>query len=360
MRPRILLRTHYQADEPRTIIAAVTECTSATESRHEEAIAAALVRWARKNGQVGKISNPGATYAVGNARSLGFLTNSNRWTATGLALAYIDKAFSPTGVQSVTLRPPEESLYLTSYLATGGALLITFGQWLMARGPTNDEEIRRGSVVEALLTEALDAYLRIATDIRDRTAIRRERDRLGRSEYAASTKRHKCYPLITTMKRLRLLEEEKDGDKCVIAPDSEGRLATLLRAIPDVASLERLAGDNSLPAVLRAALPESGRSAPWSPLPLQDLVARAYRFALDAGLQACPLTYLDDLLHAFAPGSTWQGRAEDLFEPLHQKLPGDVRFHVDRRGRRAFLLISREVSKNLEGLLTPFAPKLSS
>src|SRR5712692_5213933 len=102
MRPRILLRTHYQADEPRAIIAAVTECSSPTESRHEDAVAAALMKWAKANDYT--LSTPGALYAVGNARSLGLLNTSYRWTATGLAFGYIHSASQrTTGRDTLTL-----------------------------------------------------------------------------------------------------------------------------------------------------------------------------------------------------------------------------------------------------------------
>src|SRR5439155_18993465 len=90
MHPRILLRTHYQADEPRIIIATVTHCTSPTQSRSEDAAAEAVVRWARAHDIT--ISLPGAVYAVGNARALSLLNNSNRWTSTGLAFGYLNKS----------------------------------------------------------------------------------------------------------------------------------------------------------------------------------------------------------------------------------------------------------------------------
>src|SRR5437016_3129356 len=175
MHPRILLRTHYQADEPRIIIAAVTNCTKATRSKDEDAIAECVVRWAHENEQM--LSIPGATYAVGNARSLDLLNNSNRWTATGLAFAYIAGATSsPPPDDVMCLTPPEQRLYLKQYITNCGALVIRFGQWLLTNGPTTDDELRDTRVIEKCLVETLDEYLTIATEIRDRSTIRRERD----------------------------------------------------------------------------------------------------------------------------------------------------------------------------------------
>ncbi len=237
MRPRILLRTHYQADEPRVIIAAATKCASPTESRTEDAVAARLKRWA--TGNQFTLSLPGATYAVGNARALGLLNDSHRWTAVGIAFAYIDAKNAAS--ESVSLCLPEQRLFLKCLLTAGGGLVVKFAEWLISRGTTSDDELREHSVVEKLMIEALDEYLKLATDIRDRTAIRRERDRLSRSEYVSSTKRHKRYFLLRALQRVHLLQvEESDGSRTTVAPDKQGRLAALCTAIPDGYASQRV------------------------------------------------------------------------------------------------------------------------
>lgn len=343
MHPRILLRTHYQANEPRLIIAAVTKCSSPTARRGEESLSKALEKWARSNGYT--ISTPGATYAVGNARHLGLLTNNNNWTASGLSLAFADHALpSDSGPESRLLTPLEERLYLTIYLTGAGALVVKFADWLIKHGPVTNRELREEAILENRMHEALDEYLTLATEIRDRTAIRSERDRLARTEYAASTKRHKRYPLLTTMQRLRLLRSTDDeSDESTIVPDSGGRLAAFSRAIPDVKTLERCARDNTLRRVLDIALQEYARPD------LPDLgepggvIADAYQFAMERGLQACPLSFLDDVLGALFPASPTGDsmKSEQLLGPIQRDRPGEVRFHVNRRGQRAFVLLAK-------------------
>jgi hypothetical protein len=365
MRPRILLRTHYQAHEPRAIIAAVTACSSPTETRHEDAVATALVRWAKENDYT--LSIPGAVYAVGNARSLGLLSASCRWSATGLAFGYIHNKISSSvrGHDPLTLTAAEARLYLRCYLVNGGALLIKFGQWLVKRGGTTDDELRSESVIERLLIEALDEYLTIATDIRDRTAIRIERDRLSRSEYVASTKRHKSYPLLSTMYRLGLVafgDTAHQGRR--VSPDPERRLVRLLNALPDVTTLERSCGEHVLEALIDTAFSDAQQLERPGTHHTATLLADAYRFAMGRGLHACPLSYLDDLLFGYAlidasaPGK--RATVEDRFQPLHRQWPTDVRFHVDRRGRRAFVIISGETSRTLEERLANIMSTSSS
>ncbi len=364
MRPRILLRTHYQVDEPRLIIAVVTKCSSPTDTRHEEAVAAALVKWAREIHEESlKISLPGAIYAVGNARSLGFLTPSNRWSAAGLALSYIEQTLRTEESASsiLELSPAEQRLYLTYYVSAAGALLLKFGSWLMSRGGATDDELRQESIIENLIVGALDDYLRIATDIRDRTAIRRERDRMARSEYAASTKRHKRYPLLKTMERLELLRVERSapaGER--FYPDSEGRLKRLCTALVDIPTLERLAHTETFHTALDTVF-YPGPPRVLTTLPRQEQLTKAYRYALACGLQACPLQYLDDILTALYPsfGAEHRSTAETLLEPLHRQFPSEVRFHVDRRGRRAFVLLSSASLENLPRLLPANSPPVT-
>ncbi len=347
MRPRIILRTHYQADEPRVVIATVTHCSSPTERRQEDGVAAALVRWAKANEYT--LSLPGATYAVGNARTLGLLNDAHRWTAAGLSFGYLH-ATCPArdGPEGLALAVPEQRLYFKLYLENGGALLVKFARWLLERREVTDDDLRDGSVIEKVLMDSLDEYMTFVTDIRDRTAIRKERERLSRSEYASSTKRHKRYPLLRTMTRLGLITEAGPNGMPIITPDPEGRLATLARTVPDVTTLERYAKDNTLYAVVEevygAVQPNEGSAL--------MLVASAYAFAMGLGLQACPLAYLDDLLFASSlvtarEFSRAAGPTEELLEPLHRDRPSEVRFHVDRRGRRAFVLVSGEALESI-------------
>jgi hypothetical protein len=331
------------------IIAAVTRCSSPTESRSEDTIASSLEKWARNNEY--KISTPAAIYAVGNARQLGLLRGTNHWTAFGLAFAFLGR-FVPSllGPRSRFLTSVEDRLYLKVYLIGAGALVIKFAKWLLQRGPVTNDQLRAESVVERLMSEALDDYLTLATEIRDRTEIRHERERLSHTEYVASTKRHKRYPLLRTMQRLHLLKQNDDGeDGAVIESDAGGRLASLSRALPDVKTLERLIRCDKLQETLDIEMREFTRQdLPRREKPMEVLV-HAYTFAMECGMQACSLSFLNDVLGSVFPTSPSVRRpiAEQMLEPIHREQPGEIRFHVNRRGQRAFVLLSKTAIDHL-------------
>jgi hypothetical protein len=305
-------------------------------------VAARLKGWARENGFV--ISTPGAVYAVGNARELGLLGSTNRWTASGLALTFLSRVLLKETVSPI-LSSTEERLYLKAYLMGAGALQVKFASWLLEQGSVTDEQLRRGSVLEKLIIAALEEYLTFATDLRDRTAIRQERERLSRIEYSAVTKRHKRYPVLTTMLRLRLIELSTESDDVhVIKPDSTGRLAALAHGLPNIEILERLIRENRLQQVLDVEMREYTRTDLPSDLRPLTVVLQAYDFAIKSGLQACGISFLDDVLAAIVPSSPERQSptVEQLLDRGHRALPGEIRFHVDRRGKRAFVLLSKK------------------
>jgi hypothetical protein len=349
VRPKLLLRTHYQANEPRLIIATVTQCSSPVKSHDENEVATLLKKWARLNGYV--MSIPGAVYAVGNARDLGLLNDINRWTSSGLALSFLGELMpAASGPKGAILTSLEERFYVRTYLTKAGGLPVKFAKWLLKNGPVTHDRLRKDSILEQLVIDALEDYLALATDTRDRAAIRHERDRLKRSKYTAITKRHKRYPLLTTMARLRLLHESSERDDAgIIAADVSGRLATLSRVIPDILTMEQLIRSGQLQQALDVEMKESARNDLPTSTPA-SILANAYRFAISRALQACPLAFLDDVLKSAFPGSIAAPSpvAEELLESGHRERPGEVRFHVDRRGKRAFVLLSDGILSRLD------------
>lgn len=340
MRPRVLLRTHYQVDEPRLILSVAVNCASPTEAKHEDSISACLVRWARSHPHPFShpFSLPAANYAIGNARALELVNDSHRVTATGLSFCYL-AAHEAGATDPFALSASEQRLYLRQYLVASGAFVLQFGGWLVRQGATTDRHLRDSNITEELMRAVMDEYLALATEVRDRTAIRKERDRLKQTDYRSSTKRHKRYPLITSMKRLGLVIE--DGETILPAPD--GRLATLVERIPNAASLERLIRGDSLESLLHGIYRNESSFQAREP---SKAIVNAYRFAMSKGLQACPLIFLNDLAFAFL----FSVDVMSLLDRIHKSKPSELRFHVDRRGRRAFVLASDDALAALSSL----------
>jgi hypothetical protein len=345
MRPRILLRTHYQVDEPRIIIAAVTACSSPIESRNESVIAASLknavLRWEHPFGL------PAGMYAVDNARSLGFLGRSNRWAAPGLALAYLQQIGHMDSQEGrpFELSVPECKLYLRQYLTGAGALVIRFSRWLLECGVTTEEELGRQGIIEKLIAEVLNDYLSIVVEIHDRVAIRNERDRIRAIKYTALTRRHKRRPLLKTMQRLALIDVGSDG---MIRPDPQGRLGLLCNRVPDVAALEHtVVLLDELTPLISAIYENSVATHEGGTVENHAQLARGYAYAMGLGLQACPLEYLHRILEAGTQRVT-PGAADTILADLHRRYPREVRFHIDRKGKRAFVVLSEAARRVLE------------
>jgi hypothetical protein len=154
------------------------------------------------------------------------------------------------------------------------------------------------------------------------------------------------------MERLQLIVCVDDNrHQRVISPDPAGRLAATLKAIPDIPTLERLCRDNALNTALTEALGGFSNNGAPQGRPVASHIVDSYRFAIQRGLQACPLQYLDEVLFAFHMASGGLLTAEPILERLRRRYPNEVRFHVNRRGRRAFVLIGSGLELDLERLL---------
>jgi hypothetical protein len=167
--------------------------------------------------------------------------------------------------------------------------------------------------------------------------------------YSPITSRHKRYPLLTTLERLRLLHRTKEGkDSLLIQPDTGGRLAALSRAIPDVETLERLIRHDMLQETLDIEMHEYERHDLPTDVPPPQRLLTGYQYALNVGLQACPISFLDDIFGAIYPTSptTKTPKAESLLHPLHKA--GEVRFHVNRKGERNYVLLTKAAIERLE------------
>jgi len=314
-------------------------------------VAAALVQWGRANGYA--VSLPAAAYAIANARHLNLLDRSNRWTSLGLAFGCMEHlANAGQALERRELTVFQQRLYAKQYVETAGALLIKFGQWLLNVGETTEDAIRDDALIEKLFINVLDEYLEMSVDIRDRTQIRRERDRMKAVRYSSITQRHKRRPLLTTMRRLGLLECELcDTHNARIRPDRSGRLRALIAAIPDARTLEEVVNEGTLVddlhplyAITPAAI--ASRAAP-------QLILEAYVYAADQGLHACPLEYIDGLIYAYGVhegAARIAGTAERVLEIVRRSASSAVRFHVNRQGRRAFVVISDSGLASIMGM----------
>ena len=341
MRPRVVYRTHYQVDEPFFMELLVKQCTSAVQSAYTERVTSCLSAAVKTRYKGFNI--PAAGYAVDLARGLHLITENNVWTERGHLLALCAAVGAARLEDQCELDSSERLAHFRVFVEEDGAAFLYIAR--MARKadqlPENGDW---NAFAQNMFTQIYSEYLKAAGDISERVGIRREIDRL-KHPFNGKTGHHKSYVHLQTLVRLGLLERHDVGGQrhYLVHESARHAFEELLRLIPNAMALETMA-DKGTWADVAAAVFNLGHGEPPKEGEVLDLVMQAYRAVSETGVSLCALETLMDAVQVrlLAAGAGFVGRARllELLADAQRRNPRDVRFHVDRRGRPAFLKLS--------------------
>lgn len=345
MRPRIVYRTHYQVDEPFFVEVLVKRCTSAVKSAYTERVAS-CVSAALATRQKG-FNIAAAGYAVDLARRLHLITENNVWTERGHLVALCATGGDVRADDQCGLDASEKLAHFRVFVEEDGAAF-----WHIARRARDTDEFPEdgdwNAFAQRMFVEVYGEYLKGAGDIRERIGLRREIERLKRP-FRGKTGNHKSYVHLQTLVRLGLLERrEVSGQrKYIVRRSDRAAFERLLSFIPDTMALEEMADEGTW-ADVAAAVFGRGYEEPPREAEVLELAMEVYRGVLGTGVSLCGLGTLMDAIQVrlLAAGVGLVGRAQllQLLGAAQARNPGDIRFHVDRRGRPAFLKLSRNTT----------------
>jgi hypothetical protein len=347
MKARVLYRTHYQVEEPAYMTILVTICTSPLQGGYAEEIAQRLAREISSRGRGFNVA--AAAYAVDLARGLGLLNENNTWTDKAQLLA-LHGAMGRAGTATeLELDAPKRLTYFRIFLEADGAALLHIARTALP-GDSLPRNHDWNGFAGAMFREIFSDYLGVTADISDRLALRKEIDRLG-SPFTGKTGWHKSYIHLQTMFRLGLLHRRDLRNREYVAVDSmRVMLSDLVRLVPSVVALEEIIQQGRW-AEIAASVFQLGAAPAISTDRVLQLAAVTYRSILATGVPLCPLSALVDAIqiHLMASGCHAL-TAKDILNTisgLQKRRPRDVRFHVDRRGRVAFMKMSDELARQL-------------
>jgi hypothetical protein len=194
-------------------------------------------------------------------------------------------------------------------------------------------------------------YLAKTSDMADRIEIRREVERLAKP-YKGKTAVHKCLIHLQSLFRLGLLERsESQTQREYFAGDGAlDGLRGLTKHIPNVVALEEVVLEGTWADAAAVAF-HLGRGDEPSINLVHSLVATFYRRVIETGVPFCSLTTLVDAVQVQLLSSdaklVTRTQIIDMLTQLQKERSKDVRFHVDRRGRLAFVKMSDQLLSDL-------------
>lgn len=344
MRPRIIYRTHYQADEPALISFIIRHCTSAVESNYSERVAERLSRYVSNRGRGLNVAAAG--YAVDLAQDLGVLSKNNSWTDKGHLIALTAKAECGELQGDLALDERERFLYFRLFLDADGALLLFLARAAMAAGSLPAPKGHWNGLARAMFLAALGEYLKASVETSQRVELRRELERITQRPFRGRTGEHKTFVHLQAMCRMGLLGRAAGSTSRVYT--SEGctsRLESLGHELGDVATLEQRMARNEWAGVADVVLRGARKGRPeMAETEAAQLLLGFYAQVASTGAPLCSIYTLVDALCIvlLARGFQVMSHSDALAAllALQREHPKDVRFHVDRRGRPVFVKIA--------------------
>lgn len=353
MKPRILLRTHYQVDEPAIISLLVSHCTSPVRSDYAERVAACLDSELQ---HVGKEFNKAAgKYAVDLARDLFLLTSNLVWTDLAQVLVLASTAGVPWRQE---LSIGERLVFFRLFLQADGAGMLFIARALIDNRALPSAEKSWNDIANEMVVAVYSEYLEHTSDPAHRLELRQVLDRRRTRPYRGKSGAHQMFVHLQTLHRLGLLNREGQGVSRRYTLNADASedvgLPQLLAMIRSVDRLERCIDDwvQVAAAVFKNQLPAaSQRQASLDDEELSHRVRITYDKLEATGIAQCTIRSIAETIQVGLLTSGVGVLRRDTFyaalDRIRRRYPRDVRLHVDQAGRPTFLKLADGFARDL-------------
>lgn len=351
MRPRIVFRTHYQVDEPAYMEFLVTRCTSPVKSNYREVVAQKISSEIRKRGKSFNIAAGG--YAVDLAHDLDLITENHTWTEKGLLLfLFADVQNDRPFEDQLELNAREKISHFRVFLDNDGAGFLFLARRLLDSRTLDSNSNGWNALAQEMFTSVFQEYLSYIDHIAERVKLRNELQRITNKGYTGNSGAHKLFVHLQTMKRLDMIDREDLGGSRIYKLPVEGKDAiirsfvdqisdavSLERVIEENSGIERIAGAYGFARQTFEGIEESAMRDP-----LIKLIHEYYSRIMSTGIPICPVGALLQALQIEV--LTRDGilipydKLLDFLINEQKRRSKEIRFHVNRQGKIAFIRIS--------------------
>ena len=361
LKPRVILKTHSGVRRPGIFSVLVVRCTSASHPADQgnlvQRLAAEFRHVSRDSLKGAAFGERGAAFhAVWMAKpeQLGFLTSNLFWSWKGHVIRILTSRDADAETSAfLNLNSAEQVIYLKYYLEGDGAILISLARELVSRGGLTEDDLVQTDLLEKSLLKIWQEYLDLSTNITERVRLRQK---LRRRRYDTSTRRHKTYPHLIPFEDMGLLVREKVDKKDVFTPtayDGKTPLKTMVEAFPTIKALEDSIDRSEHCSILAEMIfPGHRRFSQSRDLAmLMRATIESYRVLSSNGIAIHPIDAITDICYAqmlfrqqvFVTRQDIDG----VLAELQTQHPKEVRFHVDRLGRPAYIVVDDGLVQDL-------------
>jgi len=364
MEPRFIMKTHTGALRPGNYSILISNCTYPDRGAYPEIVAKSLESSLRELPSEGieleekRGKKSIAEYTVRLAgrknRGFGFLLDNMIWSWKGhvinTVLSYSNKTAQEDISVFLKLDNLEKIAYLRYFLETEGALMLKIGERIREKGETSYSYLKEN--IQGIFQEIYEGYFDASPDFRTRVRVRemlkgmREQMKSRDKTYDKSTLSHKIKPHIQALKDLGILsiEERKDDEIYKSAA-----LCTLSKELLDIPQMETAFSNYGYFELIAKLL--NLEPAEYDPDKHRELVEKTISYGysvmkdkvtgmadIDALIDWCCIKMLskDNILIG-------KQDVEGFFDEMRKQDPASIRYHVDGRGRIAYLILPKVV-----------------
>jgi hypothetical protein len=346
--PRFITKTHTDALRPLNYSLLVAKCTYGDQRSSPEVVSKRLQKWLDKS-----VSKFTVLLSTEKNRGFGFLSDKMIWSWKGYVvnttLAFLDKTKCENIEDFQRLTNFERICYLRYFLETDGAIFLKFAVIYQKKGTLSYLHLKEN--IQGIFKEILSDYLDIATDLRARSRIRENQGQMKFKErYDNGTLPHKIKPHIQALEDLGILASRATGndlmfDSTVIRERST--LLALLESLKDVKTMEsRFANYEyfEIVADIYGLTPITYSSEAHRSL-LVENISYGYQTMCNKTTGMADLEAIYDwaCISMLARHNVLVSRnhLESFFKNVRKEFPGKITYHVDGKGRIAYLVLNQ-------------------
>lgn len=356
MQVRLVLRAHYQVSRPGIFSIIVLKCTSPTQSTYPETVAKKLLdlkpKPPKKNSFEQFIVNEESVkFAVPMAQSFGFLTQNCFWDWRGHVISAL--VLERTKIDDyLKLTLEEKVIFLKYYLeADGGAILELCKRLLQKKEITRDEFLK-SNIIDQVFIATWEAYKKQTTDLRERVELSTNIRELKAKPYTYKTRIHKALFHLVPLVDLDLIsriEEQNEIRFLVKEQNGQCYMQNLVNELSTIEKMESRFSHCEFFDIIGKTynLPFESYHEPLHFNSLIEELLELYKLVRSEPTQLASIPVMADIISTrFLVNRKImieKLQIEKALDTLKLNHPTDIHFHVDKYGKKSFVVISNKL-----------------
>jgi hypothetical protein len=353
--PRFIIKTHTEALRPGNYSALIAKCTFPDKGAYPENVEKRLTQLfpSKKGKEVSSIARYTVLTSTSKNRGFGFLLDNMVWSWKGqvvnTVLHYLGKKDSDDSSAFSDLATIEDICYLRFFLETEGAIILKLAERFCKTGELSYKYLKDN--IQDVFKEIYQEYIDIAPDFRTRIRIKETLRQMKAERYDETTLPHKIRPHLQALTDLRILSKEEKNGEIIFSPLRVGTTSSLaiihsrLKSIQNMENMFLNYDYFPLIAEIYHLTP-----APYSENQrdlLRDTISYGYNVMRNGITRMADIDALVEwsCIKMLSEHNVLVERRhiEDYFSRIRKEYPSRIQYHVDGKGRVAYLVINEPI-----------------